>query len=183
MERRTKYIYRPEPEGILKLKVSQDGRTYIRFLDSDLRPRIGRMCFFRALKHVTWIKNILQSCQPQRLDGRNPLARSIRRIRETLNTGNAGSRRKGGRKKARTLSPLPGSLISLSRAVSLWNFARGIFAMEIFRLQIFRLLLLSNVIPSYKIMDYLVSPLGFLLFNHCVVKYLKILRKKKKIKD
>lgn len=28
---------------------------------------IRRMCFFRALKYVTWIKNILQSCQPQRL--------------------------------------------------------------------------------------------------------------------
>lgn len=76
------------------------------------------MCFFRALKHVTWIKNILQSCQPQRLDraGWNPLVRSTWRIRETLNTRNTGNRR--GKREGKKRSYLILYLISLSRIVS-----------------------------------------------------------------
>lgn len=100
----------PPTEGDFKIE------GFAGWKDIHTIPWIGRMCFFRALKHVTWIKNILQSCQPQRLDraGWNPLVRSTWRIRETLNTRNARNRRgkREGTKK-RILY-----LISLLRIVS-----------------------------------------------------------------
>ena len=54
-------------KGILKLAtlllVEPFHPSWVCCLHGD---SIERMCFFRALKYVTWIKNILQSCQPQR---------------------------------------------------------------------------------------------------------------------